>query len=288
MHTCVRSRSSRVRAIFSEMTAIPCSSSAENAPLVYLAVLLLSAPSSCISVSLCARIAACMAYFSLRCYSETVPRRKHVVRLLANGTGVASASGIFFVYSSRHARLWAAFRTRVGTWSSRRKRCKSRYPPTTTAASICHARRSSPWLLRSPHAPLRPALGRVGSHATLLLHPHAPMLRVPVHPTSLPGPRQLLRALSPLCVSKRGPEFTPVSDSLLSWGRGLLATKSKAQATAVHSLTAVLSSSARSSGGSSTAASVIKPTQERPTRRNLKHVDRTGASRVLKRASLLP
>lgn len=154
------------------------------------------------------------------------------------------------------------------------KRCKSRYPPTTTAASICHARRSSPWLLRSPHAPLRPALGRVGSYATLLLHPHAPMLRVPVHPTSLPGPRQLLRALSPLCVSKRGPEFTPVSDSLLFWGRGLLATKSKAQATAVHSLTAVLSSSARSSGGSSIAASVIKPTQERPTRRNLKHVDR--------------
>lgn len=91
--------------------------------------------------------------------------------------------------------------------------------------------------------------------------------RLPARPTPnlSVGSRQLLRALLLSCVTKRGPEFTPETHP-----RAIL-TKSQSTPTASQhsSLTAVLCTR-RSLAG---PASVIKPTQHRCTKPNLKHVD---------------
>jgi hypothetical protein len=79
------------------------------------------------------------------------------------------------------------------------------------------------------------------------------------------GSRQLLRAVMPLCVTKRGPEFAPEMHP-----RAIL-TKSQSthESTQLSCFTAVLCVRRSLAGPSS----VIKPTQRRRARANLKHID---------------
>ncbi|KAM0713645.1 hypothetical protein Q7P37_010607 [Cladosporium fusiforme] len=123
----------------------------------------LSAPLSCISGLLCARIAARLAYF-LRCRPSACPAANGNGR----GAGINKLLGVFSLFFRHGPSPEPDFEG-----GPRSKRCKSGRTPaivSTTAASICHAshaRRSSLTPSLSSRRPAPPCPGRVGKRATL-------------------------------------------------------------------------------------------------------------------------